>query len=248
MSAWKFALAVSLISPVLASADPPSTQQQTNWSGCYGGVTGGYIVDGRSKKENTVDVNGAMFPGQTNYVPFHGAIGGINTGCNLQANNIVVGPELEGWYQDVNSSSDIPNTLSPGENIRTSIKSNLAGAASLKLGYALDNFLIYAKGGAAVTSFRHPTYVNSDTSGVTLDKFYNGKHTSVGYLVGGGVEMALSRHWSVNLEYSYIDFGTSRLPYTLNLDFALPSGSILPGTSVAHEDEQLLKGGLTYRF
>ena len=224
------------------------------WSGCYGGITAGGVVEGTSSKNNSVNVFGSLHAAQSSDTTFDGPVGGVDFGCNVQPfegplfSRILFGPELEGWVQDVSGTSDMPNLLSPGETIRSAVKSTWGAAASLRIGYTVGNFLVYGKGGATSTRFKYNGYIFNNASGATVDEFGNSRRTSIGYLVGAGAEMAISQHWSAKLEYDYLDYGNLNTTYRISLDPGLPSALVLTGPSTSHEHEQLLKTSLVYRF
>ena len=76
---------------------------------------------------------------------------------------------------------------------------NWYGTATARVGYAVDNWLWYVKGGAA--------WLDADytIAGVTHGD------TRTGWTVGTGLEWALGPNWSAKLEYNYLDFGSERV-------------------------------------
>ena len=75
---------------------------------------------------------------------------------------------------------------------------NWYGTATARVGYAVDNWLWYVKGGAAWLDADHTI------GGVTFSD------TQTGWTVGTGLEWALGPNWSAKLEYNYMDFGKER--------------------------------------
>ena len=71
-----------------------------------------------------------------------------------------------------------------------------------KVGYAWNNWMLYAKGGAAVQSVDY-RYYNTLTgiTGGTADE------TRWGASVGVGVEWAFTPNWSAGLEYNHMFMG-----------------------------------------
>lgn len=67
--------------------------------------------------------------------------------------------------------------------------------------------------------------------------------TRTGYVIGGGVELALAPHWSVKVEYQHIDLGSERL-----------AASVLPPSGITITSNKLMdivgtaRIGLNYRF
>ena len=222
--------------------------QSGNWSGCYIGASGGYEFHGRSSTSQKVNVGGTLFSAQDSSTIVKGGVGGGELGCNIDVDHFVIGPELAASYQNVSGSSDIPNLRSPGETIRSNVRSSYFGTASLRLGYSFGKLLAYGKGGVAVTTFRHSGYIFDNASGATVDVTSNGNRVSAGYIVGGGAELALRRHLSVKLEYDYLNFGSTSLPYSINLDPGLPTAATLSGPSISRDREQMVRAGFNYRF
>jgi outer membrane immunogenic protein len=69
-----------------------------------------------------------------------------------------------------------------------------------RLGYAANNWLLYAKGGVAFGEIS--TRIQD-----TLD-FNSRRDTRVGWTVGAGLEYAVTPNWIVGVEGNYYDFGT----------------------------------------
>jgi outer membrane immunogenic protein len=100
------------------------------------------------------------------------------------------------------------------------------------VGYAFNQFLVYAKGGVAFASARATV--------TDLGKLADtGTTTQVGWTVGGGVEYALNPNWSVRLEYDFVD-----LP---SRDMILhgPQGALPVGADFTI---QKVVAGINYRF
>ena len=90
----------------------------------------------------------------------------------------------------------------------------------------------------AVSSIRS---LSSVTSVATERSRCSDRTTRAGWTVGGGVEYALNRNWSIGAEYLYMDFGKD----TLNSAGA-PS---IPVTSVTfHDRSQVARAALNYKF
>jgi outer membrane immunogenic protein len=124
------------------------------------------------------------------------------------------------------------------------------GTVRSRIGYAADTMLVYATGGLALASIGTRFAVDSlafpprtdlnpeDIAALTSAGNASTKHVHVGYAVGGGVEWAFARSWSIKAEYVYLGF--SRGGNTL----------VIPGglASAARLDLQTVKGGVNYRF
>ena len=79
------------------------------------------------------------------------------------------------------------------------------------MGYAVDHWLFYAKGGVAWASNKY-SVVGTFNGGAAVGRAFRStsKDWSVrtGWTAGGGVEWAFAEDWSARLEYDYYDFGT----------------------------------------
>ena len=70
----------------------------------------------------------------------------------------------------------------------TDFLANLTG----RVGYAFDNVLLYARGGAALAGDKFE--VSGTFTGLPYD--FRGLDNRFGWVVGGGVDWAFSQHWS----------------------------------------------------
>jgi len=100
------------------------------------------------------------------------------------------------------------------------------GTLRPRAGVAADKWLFYGTGGLAYSS------------GDEARPGFASTTPRAGWTVGGGVEYAPGKQWSLGLEYLYADFGKS--PQTRS--------SFSPGGSPAEDHSQILRGRLNYRF
>jgi outer membrane immunogenic protein len=139
----------------------------------------------------------------------NGFIGGGQAGYNWQFDRWVIG--LEG---DIQGSAERGSFLTCGFNCALG---DTLGAANTRLEWfgtvrprvgflPLDRMLLYATGGLAFGE-----YDNSYVSGFVGGPLLAGasRATRAGFAVGGGVEGLVDRHWSLKLEYLYMDLGSS---------------------------------------
>jgi outer membrane immunogenic protein len=97
------------------------------------------------------------------------------------------------------------------------------GTLRPRAGVAADNWLFYGTGGIA--------YSTGDET-----RFTAGSQPRTGWTVGGGVEYAPAKQWSLGLEYLYADFGKQN-----RTNFSTPG-------SPNEDHSQILRGRLNYRF
>jgi outer membrane immunogenic protein len=145
---------------------PSAVSPAYNWSGFYVGAMGGY--------------------GSTSSQRVKGEFAGGTIGANWQMSYIVVGVEAEGAWSNIGRPS----------NGFTSYRAQALGSINGRLGVAINNVLLYGKGGFAVLSntVEVPIFVSSDSK----------VHT--GWDVGGGIEVGFLQNWSVKGEYLYTHY------------------------------------------
>jgi outer membrane immunogenic protein len=177
-----------------------------SWSGLYVGAMGGF---GWLRNQGS---------------DFNGGFAGGTIGANWQVSNIVVGAEAEGAW------ADIGRTTTTGL-VGASASVQAFGSVTGRLGLAVDNLLIYGKGGFAAASNR----IGVTVLGVTATD----TQTHTGYTAGGGVEYGFTPNWSAKAEYLFAHYNSEN--YFAN---------IVPPTGVASGsfDVHTMKAGINYRF
>ena len=140
-----------------------------------------------------------------------GTVGG-QVGYRWQAGTWVFGVEAQGNWADFSGSN--VSLVFPGFRNHTNV--DAFGLFTGQVGYAVNNVLLYVKGGAAVTSnsYRINT-LGGALAGVT------GDDTRWGGTIGAGLEYAFAPNWSVGVEYNHL-FMQDRT-YT----FTTPGGAAL---------------------
>jgi opacity protein-like surface antigen len=225
-----------------ARADAP----KVSWTGCYvGGHIGG--AWGQERWLNPARfplTNGAnLFADGT--IPFDqrisGGLAGLQAGCRYQvSSDWVIG--LGGdWSRAriVREDSMTPFVSPPGVGVPTTLKTNSdwLATATGSIGYAFDRILIYGKGGAAWTRNRYEVVASPAVFG---GSDFQTSETRSGWVVGAGIEYAITSDLSTTLEYDYYDFGQKALAF---VDQAGTSGSASLAQRV-----NAIKFGLNYRF
>jgi outer membrane immunogenic protein len=100
------------------------------------------------------------------------------------------------------------------------------GTLRPRAGVAADKWLFFGTGGLAYSS------------GDEARSGFASTPSRTGWTVGGGVEYAPGKQWSLGLEYLYADFGKS----------AQSRSSFSAGGSPNDDHSQILRGRLNYRF
>jgi outer membrane immunogenic protein len=240
---------------VLAPAyQPIAVRPIYTWTGCYAGVNAG----GGGAPQTWTDVKGTLVlpGGSLGDHTARGVVGGGQLGCDVQFGSFVFG--AQGLYDltGMKGNNFQPNRFFLNNSFVQSVATLTARAGFTPK----PNVLLYAKGGGA---WVHDLYNVSTPPGAGIalvpgtlvislvgPAFQSGtilalgRNTSGGWTVGGGVEWApFGGDWTVSLEYSYMNFGTSRvafLPTVTNNISAVP----IDITQTA----QVVLFGLNYRF
>ena len=130
-------------------------------------------------------------------------------GYNCQFGNWVLGVEAAGgylWMRDFKiRSAGIINTY----DVATSLKTHYLFTVGPRIGYALCRWMPYITGGLAIgdIDFDQRFLSRSPTTGELFGQEGSESETRVGWMVGGGLEYAITNHWRVRAQYQYIDLG-----------------------------------------
>src|SRR5216684_6030486 len=133
-----------------SKAPPQMIAVVYDWSGFYIGLNGGW---GSSRKCWDNYVAGVLVASEG----CHNATGGVaggQIGYRWQAGAFVFGLEAQGDWADLRGRN--VSVLFPADTNQSKI--NAFGLFTGQVGYAFNNVLLYAKGGAAVTSDRFAIY------------------------------------------------------------------------------------------
>lgn len=141
-----------------------------NWVGPYVGLNFGYQS---ATATNAADLNGIT--------------GGLQGGYNWQFGTFVVGAE-----------ADLQGSDADGRFAASRFANPWFGTLRGRVGYAMDNVLLYATFGLAYGGGRF------ETNGLREEK------THVGWAAGGGMEVGLTPNWSVKAEYLFVDLSDQR--------------------------------------
>ena len=170
-----------------------------SWTGFYVGGNVGYI----SAKTATTDVD---YTGDTVQSTGSGVLGGIQAGYNYQVGAIVFGLEA-----DLAATSAKPNASTYGGDRLDRHTISALGTVRGRVGYAVDRTLIYVTGGLAYANVKNAgtASIGGGSSPITLSAETSGWRT--GYAVGGGIETAIDKNWTVKFEGLYYNVGHSQV-------------------------------------
>ena len=213
-----------------------------DWTGFYAGTNSGGVVGTGQVADHP---SGPSIYGGNITSP--SSMFGAQIGYNRQMNNWVWGVEADADWAD----ADARNTCLAysGDYISADcrVRTNALGTIAGRLGYAAGpegRTLLFVKGGGAWTSQSVSVTNNSLFAGGEVTNTTN--FTAWGWMVGGGVEHALTPRWSVKAEYNYLDFGDTSIAYPAST-FGIPTATpVAAGTTKISEQEHLFKVGVNY--
>jgi outer membrane immunogenic protein len=253
-----FAVAASALATAASAADLPAPAAPAytppvyrpviyDWTGIYGGVNvgAGALNDVVTNTTTTALLNAGT---QTKLSPFS-LVGGAQAGFNIEFAPFVLGAEGTFTWSNI-SGTQVTPSLQPTISENSQSTPQWYATATAKAGFAANDFLFYAKGGAAWMGVHYTQ--NIAAGGVQSAQTI--VDTRTGFTVGGGVEWGLTESLSARLEYDFLDFGTKTYNFN-NLGFT-PAGSAAgtPLTPIGAAPmsiksvTQLITVGLNYRF
>lgn len=207
---------------------PQSPPEMCNWTGFYiGGNIGGAFdtadlnldLDGLwdTSLPHTRDVGEQL--GSRN-LEATGLLAGGFAGYNYQWNRWVVGLEGTFDYLGLRDSSDHDFQFVPGDGgnvitTRQSYGTDYVATVAPRIGYAWNRLLFFATGGVAFGNVDFFQKVVELDNGMKQENSTD--DTEVGWMVGGGLQYCLTKHWSARVDYRYTDlscadFSTSGEP------------------------------------
>lgn len=218
--------------PVVMPAPAPAPVSA--WSGCYAGLHGGWANARTSWSDPTPNGNiDASFSHRVARTDVTGALYGGQFGCDFQLGGAMVfgiDGSLSGTTLD-DTKVDAFNTtftLHP--------RNDWLASVSGRIGYGVNNALIYARGGIAWADSKFEIAHNGILDG-------NPSKRRQGWVFGGGMEWMVTPGWSLFVEGDYYTFGTKDVSFTG--DIVNPTPAFRVNTK---ENIEAIKVGLNYRF
>jgi outer membrane immunogenic protein len=201
-----------------------------DWSGFYIGANGGY---GSSRKCWDFTSPAGVFTATEGCHDATGGVAGGQIGYRWQSGAFVFGVEAQGDWADLRGSNQ--SAIALGFSNRSKI--DAFGLFTGQVGYAVNNVLLYVKGGAAVTADRFNVWtLPGNALAATTDD-----QTRWGGAAGVGVEFGFAPNWSAAVEYDHLFMGNklSRFVDTTNVFF---------GTDRIRQDVDLVTVRVNYRW
>ena len=114
-----------------------------------------------------------------------------------------------------------------------------------QIGYSWNSFLLYGKGGAAVVRDNYDIFLNAPQGPLPTGYIAaRGSETRWGGVVGVGGEFALTRNWSVALEYDHLFMGDNTVRMTFDPAFI----ALLNHDERIRQDVDMVTARINYRF
>jgi outer membrane immunogenic protein len=240
------AFALTVAGPALAAdlAAAPATPfvERFSWTSCH---LGGHLGGAFAHKDVTDPVqlvqDSFLGAGSTAGIATvspapGGVVIGGQIGCDYQfASSVVVGVEGAVSGSTMRGSRNVGLPLGNPDLALVKVNTDFLPSLTARLGYAFDNVLLYARGGVALAGDKFE--VTGSFAGAPFA--FEGLDNRLGWVVGGGVDWAFSRHWSANFEYDFYQFGHGNV---------LMSDSInsFAGLVDVRQNVQVVKVGLNF--
>ena len=219
-------------SPVLVYKSPPA-RYAFDWTGIYFGADGGF---GWTLPTGTLlDAMGAPLTPYSYRV--NGPVAGLFVGGNYQMNKIVLGVEGDWQWSNLTGNNQILAPLGavgvfPGGPFTISTTVKDYAAVRGRVGFALDQFLVFGTGGWA---WGNPLTSYALTNAAP---FFNNGGSSTGWTAGLGVDYAFTESFFGRIEYRYTSLATA--------------GFVSAATNSAVASDHLpmsdLRAGIAYKF
>lgn len=184
--------------------------QTTTWTGLNLGVQAGGAMGGHAGEASfDPGTSAGLGGGDVNYDLDGNFIGGANIGYDYQfENNIVLGATADISYID--RQKDTTYSTPGGSEFSSESQLDYLGTLRARLGYAMDNVLVYGTGGLAYGDVKNEasapsTAAGSPFAGYTFDTSTD--KSDVGYAVGAGVDVMATQNLSFGVEYLYTNLG-----------------------------------------
>ena len=230
----------------MAVKSPAPFATRFTWTGCYGGGHVGAALERHDATDPVLLI-------QDN--PVIGAPGTTvgTTTAKVSTTDVALGGQLGCDYQfspswgvgiegaasagivDGHKTVGLP-AGNPGDSALVTVSSDLMTAITGRLGYAVDRWMFYGKGGVAWTDDKYS--ITGTFLGTAFDAEGLGGSRS-GWTAGAGAEWAFADDWSVRLEYDYYDFGA----HTVNM---IDTGNGFTGPVSYRQTTQTVKLGVNF--
>ncbi|HGC5811911.1 TPA: outer membrane protein [Legionella pneumophila] len=190
--------------PAAVATKRSTTDVTKKWTGLYGGLNIGGIFNDAELDANHL---GFVSPNGTcdKDSDFSSVFPGLQLGYAHQFDSrVVLGIEGDFTY-NIKKTGRSVCVCDPDVSVadQFTIKNRLQGSLRGRIGYTLENHLLpYMMAGESLAHLG----INYRNEG---GDYYSKNSTRAGWLVGGGLEWAISQTWSIRAEYFYTDYGNA---------------------------------------
>jgi len=214
-------------------------QDGYDWTGFYAGVLGGYGAGSGDVMSTLLQPDRTPYkPGGTTAFDASGFLGGLRVGGDFQVDQFVIG--VEGQYALTNIESEFNFDSTRPEAMAGGTLTSLASIRA-KAGVSFDSTLLYGTVGYATA--HNESWANNVWSVAPAVDVATGSGQVHGFVVGVGVEQALTDNVSLTANYDYYSFARGSYDMTSS---AYPTGAVLQSEPVISLGT--ITAGLNFRF
>ena len=239
---------------VRAAPAAPPPYQVYSWTGFYVGLEGGGgWADSQSTIVTSLDATrnnppGTVLPSQN----LSGALGGFYGGYNYQFSPAsgwgtwVVGVDGDWTWAGLTANDSVVAVLPPNDVAFRNDKIDWVATATGRVGYAVDKWLFFGKGGWAWAQFSGSS--TDQTAAGTPVAFNTSQETRQGWTAGGGLEYAVTPNVIFKLEGDYVKFNTANFSNNETIIFGPNKGFVGSFGRSATSNLTMFKAGVEYKF
>ena len=216
------------------------------WTGFYAGISGGHGWGTTRQGWTTTYYSGlGGFDGDAaDSQRANGWLIGGTVGCNYQINRLILGLEADVSFAGMRSNaSDFETDVwQRGDRIDHRWSNGITWLATIRgrVGFTIDRFLVYATGGLAIAKGNDRTEATyDDGAGRAAHVVSRDSKTHLGWVLGAGVEAAITQQITAKLEYLHVDLGSQI--YRTDLRAIL-------GYAAMRQSADIVRAGVNYRF
>lgn len=217
------------------AASPTHAQFVPHWQGLYLGVNVGLTHGRTSFDASDLAVAGIASPASIRGLSMNGAAVGLGGGLNWQSGPLVFGLEGDWSRHSLHSDVVFAGTIPPFGAVTGTLGTELAWLASARAraGIAAGRALFYGTAGFAVARAGGEVVI----LGPGAPAAFSDDILLAGWVLGGGIEYALSPNWSLKGELIRTHIGTGL--------FSAATAGVPISSSI---DLYNLRAGLNYKF
>jgi len=204
----------------VSQGKPVYMQKESRWTGFYVGVNAGEGLGTSNARTSTTYSSAGYFANSSvaaintvgnRDLTLNGIAGGGQVGYNRQMSHLVLG--IEGDFgalstdQSATTLTTYPCCAPSSFMISQKVSTDWIATVRPRMGVVLGKrLLVFVSGGVAETAIHYSSGFEDNFSSA-FEAAVVPSHLKTGWAAGGGLEMALNRHWSIRPEYLRASFG-----------------------------------------